>query len=292
MLYLDYYGLKEKPFQDTVNPEFLWLGERQLQIYGAIKHRTIKTQGLTLLTGETGTGKTVFLNCLAESLKSQVLVSRINNPDLDIPDFLNSLSDSVRLSASYEDKVTFLTQLILAGSNKKMIFIIIDEAHLLTEHLLDELGLLLKIKKNDARMVNILLAGQETLHGPINETDLAEILQVPVLKCQLPALTQEETKQYIRHRLEIAGATSNLFTVTALGKIHLFSGGIPRVINSISDHALLIGYSNNLKIIDSAVIQECSKYFYFLNSDHDFKKDPIPMTAPPQSSQPPSASQT
>lgn len=286
MLYLDYYGLKEKPFQETADPKFLWLGERHLQIYGAIKDRIIKNQGLTLLTGEVGTGKTVFLNCLAGSLKPQVLVSRINNPDLDIPDFLSSLSDSVKQGASYEDKVTFLSQLILAGSNKKMILILVDEAHLLTESLLYELSLLLKIKKNDARMVNIILTGQEKLNGSLNETDLAEILQVSVLKCQLPALTQEETKLYTMHRLAIAGATSNLFTVNALEKIHLFSGGIPRVISSISDHALLTGYSNNLKIINSAVIQDCTRDFYFLNSDSGFKNDRIPVIAPPKPSPP------
>jgi general secretion pathway protein A len=286
MLYLDYYGLKEKPFQETANPKFLWLGERHLQIHGAIKDRIVKNQGLTLLTGEIGTGKTVFLNCLAESLKPQVLVSRINNPDLDIPDFLISLSDSVRLGSSYQDKVTFLSQLILAGSNKKMILILVDEAHLLTESLLYELSLLLKIKKNEAGMVNIILAGQENLNGSLNKTDLAEILQVPVLKCQLPALMQEETKLYIRHRLAIAGATSNLFTVNALGKIHLFSGGIPRVINSVSDHALLTGYSNNLKIINSAVIQDSTRDFYFLNSDNGFKNDRIPVIAPPKPSPP------
>lgn len=292
MLYLDHYGLNEKPFQETVNPKFLWLGKRQLQTYGVLKHRVLKNKGITVLTGEVGTGKTVMLNYLAESLKPRILVSRINNPDLDIPDFLNSLSDSVNPGASCEDKVAFLSQLILAGSNKKMILIIIDEAHLLTDSLLDELSLLLKIKKNDVRMVNIILAGQKALHERLSETDLEKIIEVPVLNCHLPALTEEETKQYIMHRLEIAGATSNLFTVNALGKIHLFSGGIPRVINSICDHALLTGYSKNLKTINAAVIQECTQNFYFLNSGNESKNNLIPEIALSQQSQSMSASQS
>jgi len=291
MLYLCHYGLKEMPFQETANPKFWWLGERPLQAYGTLKRGVLENKGITLLTGEAGTGKTVLLNYLAESLKSQVLISRINNPDLDIPDFLTSLSDSFKPGTSFVDKVSFLTQLILAGSDKKMILIIIDEAHLLTASLLDELSLLLKIKKNDQRMVNIILAGQETSFGSLNETALAEIIQPPPQKCHLQPLTKEETKQYITHRLKIAGATRNLFTVTALGEVHRFSGGIPRVINSICDHALLTGYSNNLAIINSAVIQECTQDFYFLNTENDFKNDLIPLLPLSQLSQPESASQ-
>jgi general secretion pathway protein A len=291
MLYLHHYDLKEKPFQETANPRYLWLGTKQLQAFAVLENGIQTKKGLTLLTGDVGTGKTVLLNYLAETYKNQVLLSRINNPDLDIPDFLNSLSDSFKLGASLEDKVDFLSQLILAGSNKKMILIIIDEAHLLTRSLLEELSLLLKIKKNNERMVNIILAGHETLFGYLNETDLAEINQEPPLKCHLEPLTREEADQYIRHRLRVAGATRKIFTVTALGKIYLYSGGIPRVINSICDHALLIGYSKNLEIINSAVIQECSQDFYFLTAANDAAADFAPMHPVSQPAQPWSASQ-
>lgn len=269
MLYLHHYNLKEKPFQETANPSYLWLGARHRQALAVLEHGIQARKGLTLLSGDVGTGKTVLLNYLAETYKNQVLLSRINNPDLDIPDFLNSLSDSFELGASLQDKVAFLSQLILAGLNKKMILIIIDEAHLLTRSLLEELFLLLKIKRNNERMVNIVLAGHETLFGTLNEADLAEINQETPLKCRLEPLTREETDQYIRHRLRVAGATRNLFTVTALGKIYLYSGGIPRVINSICDHALLIGYSKDLEMINSTVIQECSQDFYFLTAVND-----------------------
>lgn len=269
MLYLHHYNLKEKPFQDTANPRYLWLGPRQLKTF-AVLERGVKTRkGLILLTGDVGTGKTVFLNYLAEACKNHVLISRINNPDLDIPDFLNSLSDSFQLGASLEDKVTFLTQLIMAGSHKRMILILIDEAHLLTRSLLEELSLLLKIKQNNERMVNIVLAGHKTIFGCLNEKDLAEINQQTPVKCHLEPLTRAETDQYIHHRLRLAGATRNIFTVTALGRIFLLSSGIPRVINSICDHALLTGYSKNLEIVNSAVIQECSQDFYYLTAAND-----------------------
>jgi len=266
MLYLRHYNLKEKPFQDTANPQYLWLGARQLKTFAALEHGVKTRKGLVLLTGDVGTGKTVFLNYLAETCKDQVLISRINNPDLDIPDFLNSLSDSFKLGASFEDKVTFLSQLIMAGSGKKMILILIDEAHLLTKSLLEELSLLLKIKKNNERMVSIVLAAPDSVFGCLDEIDLEEMNQQAPVKCHLDALTGDETYQYIRHRLRLAGATRDIFTVTALGKIYLLSGGIPRVINSICDHALLIGYSKNLQAINAAVIQECSQHFHFLTA--------------------------
>jgi general secretion pathway protein A len=254
------------PFQDTANPRYLWLGARQLKTLADLEQGVKTRRGLILLTGDVGTGKTVFLNYLAETCKNHVLISRINNPDLDIPEFLNSLSDSFKLGASFEDKVTFLSQLIMAGSDKKMILILIDEAHLLTRSLLEELGLLLKIQKNSERMVSIVLAAPNSIFGCLNEEDLAEINQQAPVICHLESLTKDETDQYIRHRLRLAGATRNIFTVTALGKIYLLSGGIPRVINSVCDHALLIGYSKNLETINSAVIQECSQDFQFLTA--------------------------
>jgi type II secretory pathway predicted ATPase ExeA len=277
MLYLLHYGLKEKPFEETADPKFLWLGQRQLTTYNAVKQGILNNEGITLLTGEVGTGKTVLLNHLAESLKSRVLISRIFNPDLDIPDFLNSLSDSIRPGGSFEDKVSFLSQLILAGSDKKMILVIIDEAHHLSDSLLDELSLLLKIQKNNERMVNIVLAGQETSFGSFNETAFSDIARVPLIKVYLHPLTIGETKQYIFHRLKIAGATRSLFTVTALGQIHLFSGGVPRIINSICDHALLIGYSRNMDVINSAVIRECTQDFFYLNNENGLGADTIPI---------------
>lgn len=291
MLYLHHYNLQEKPFQDTANPKYLWLGARQLKTFSVLEQGIQTKKGLTLLTGDVGTGKTVLLNYLAEAYKNRVLVSRINNPDLDIPDFLNSLSDSFKLGTSFEDKVAFLSQMILAGSDKKMILIIIDEAHLLTRNLLEELSLLLKIKKNNERMVNIILAGHESLFGCLNEEELAEINEEAPLKCHVEPLTREETDQYIRHRLRIAGATRKIFTVTALGKIYLFSGGIPRVINSICDHALLIGYSKSLATINSEVIQECSQDFFFLATANDRAGEYGTMHTASQPVQPWSASQ-
>ena len=107
MLYIDHYGFKEKPFQETANPKFVWLGQKQLQILRILKNGVQKNKGITLLTGDVGTGKTILLNYLAESLRDQILVSRINNPDLDISDFLNSLSDSINLGASFEEQRYF-----------------------------------------------------------------------------------------------------------------------------------------------------------------------------------------
>jgi general secretion pathway protein A len=283
MLYIHHYGLKEKPFQDTANPKFLWLGEKQLKILRILKCGVQKNTGITLLTGDVGTGKTILLNYLAESLRDQVLISRINNPDLDTSGFLHFLSDSINPGASFEDKVAFLSRIILASSNKKMILIIIDEAHLLTDNLLEELSLLLKIKKRDARMVNIIFAGQETSFGTLKEEILADMIPESPLKCHLEPLTKEETNHYIRHCLRIAGATRNPFSLCALGEIARFSGGIPRIINSICDKALLIGYVKNKKILNSAVVKECAEDSHFVNRVNDPKDDLIPMNSVSQS---------
>ena len=291
MLYLYHYGLKQLPFQETANPKFLWLGERQLQLYTALKQRITANKGLTLLSGEVGSGKTVILNSLAESLNSEILVARINNPDLDIPDFLNSLSDSFQPGAFFEDKVSFLSQVISAGFDKKMILLIIDEAHHLLKSQMEELSLLLKIKKNEERMVNIILAGQEAYIGHLNETALSDIAQVSPFICKLHPLTKEEVRHYIMHRLKIAGASRNLFTANAMSIIYHYSEGIPRLINSICDNALLTGYSKNLEFVSGALIQECVHDVYSLTGKNVMENAAVPIMPPPQPLQHESASQ-
>ena len=281
MLYLHHYGLQQLPFQETANPEFLWLGKKQLQTITTLKRRIAGNKGLTLLSGEVGTGKTVILNSLAGSLDPQVFVARINNPDLDIHDFLNSLSDSFAPGASFRDKVSFLSRVISAGHDKKMILLIIDEAHHLLKSQLEELSLLLQINKNGERMVNILLAGQQEHCEHLNEGSLADITQVNPLICTLQPLTEEEIRHYIEHRLKTAGANRNLFTAGAMNIIHRLSEGIPRVINNIGDNALLTGYSRGLELVDSDLVLEIAHDVYSLGQKKIFKNNVAPMMMPP-----------
>ena len=122
-------------------------------------------------------------------------------------------------------------------------------------------------------MVHLVMAAQEIPRGSFHEAALAEMMEVSPQTCRLQPFTKKETEQYIMHRLKVAGASRNLFTPSALGRIYLISGGIPRVINSVCDQALLTGYSKNLGIIDAAVIEECAQGFFFIKREPDARPE-------------------
>ncbi len=260
MLYLPYYSLKEKPFQDTADPKFLWLGEGQSEAISILKFGIDKGEGITVLTGDIGAGKTVLANCLAGLLKDKFQVAKINDSDLESLDFLYFLADSLKLPNKFEDNKAFLAYINEEYSKiKKRILIIMDEAHRSTKSLLNDLNLMAKIKRNKEPLINIVMVGQNSLIELIKEPPLNDREQKAPTLCHLRTFTENETNEYIKYRLRIAGTDIPLFSSGAIGKIFQYSGGIPRIINIICDHALMIGYAADVKKINTTVIKECAE---------------------------------
>ena len=260
MLYLSYYNLKENPFQDTANPNYFWLGERQSEALAILKFGIDNGRGSILLTGDIGTGKTVLAKYFTQLLKDEFNIAKINDSDIDIKDFMLFLADSFKLPFKFKDKSSFFwyTDEMYSKTKKKML-IVMDEAHRLSKKLFNDLNLMAKIKRNNEQLINIVLVGQKPLIELAKKVKANGNKQKGSIVCHLRSLTKKETFEYIKHRLEIAGAERNLFSSGAIGKIFQYSDGIPRVINTICDHALMIGYSTNLKKIKTSVIKECVK---------------------------------
>ena len=145
------------------------------------------------------------------------------------------------------------------SKSKKRMLIILDEAHRSTKSLLNDLDLMVKIKRDNKHLINVILVGQNSLIELIKKPPINDTKQKAPILSHLRSLTKNETNEYIKHRLKIAGTERKLFSSGAIGKIFQHSGGIPRVINTICDHALMIGYSTNLKEIKSSVIKECAE---------------------------------
>ena len=156
---------------------------------------------------------------------------------------------------------------------KKRMLIILDEAHRSTKSLLNDLNLMAKIKRDNKHLINIILVGQNLLIESIKEPPTSDTKQKAPILCHLRSLTKNETNEYIKHRLKIAGTKRKLFSSGAIGKICQYSSGIPRVINTICDHALMIGYSTDLKEIKSSVIKECAEDLLIENNAFDNGKD-------------------
>jgi general secretion pathway protein A len=263
-MYLDYYGLKKFPFRTNPDPKFIWFGEKHEEALSLLKYGISKRDGFLLLTGEVGTGKTSLIRYLLKSTDASTIVATISNPMMAIIDFYNSLSETFALNEKIAGKADFLIHfkkfLLKAYSEHKLVFLIVDDAQTLDHDRLEEIRILSNIELEGQKLLNIFfVGGSETetiLMDPRNRPTKTRINMIH----QLKSLDERETIYYISHRLKIAGANRAIFTDDACKKIFDIADGIPRLINSICDCALLSGCVNGYKIIDLIWIRECQIY--------------------------------
>lgn len=262
-MYTAFYKLNAKPFQISSDPAFIWLGEKHKEALATLKYSVIDNKGLMLLTGDVGTGKTTLINTLLESLGNDVHFASVPDPRLNLIDFLNYIAQAFHIDGGFNSKGAFLLHfgwfLESVYKQKKKVLLIIDEAQLLTQDLLEEIRLLSNINRDGNHLLNIFFVGQnefnEILHRPENRA----VTQRITLNYQIDPLSMEETELYIRHRLKVAGASRPLFSTTAIEDISIYSEGIPRRINVICDHCLLTGYIEEKSVISSKIVSECIK---------------------------------
>ena len=262
-MYTDFYQLKEKPFQISSDPSFIWLGEKHKEALATLRYSVIDNKGLMLLTGDVGTGKTTLINTLLKSLNNDVYYASVPDPRLELIDFLNYIAQAFHIDSGFESKGSFLLHfgwfLESVYKQKKKALLIVDEAQLLTQDLLEEIRLLSNINRDGNHLLNIFFVGQnefnEILHRPENRA----VTQRITLNYQIDRLSMEETALYIQHRLKVAGSLRAMFSTGALGSIHSHSEGIPRRINVICDHCLLTGYIEGKSTIDERIVEDCVK---------------------------------
>jgi general secretion pathway protein A len=264
-MYKAFYGLKASPFQISTDPKFLWLGGKHREAIAMLKYgiQAKDHTGMVLLTGDTGTGKTTLINALFQSLDRSVIRAAIKNPSLDGLDFFNYLSAVFGSSTTFASKGLFLLAfeqfLKNAAAKKKKILLVIDEAQLLTDKMLEEIRLLTNFERNGQSLIHIFLMGQQDLRDKLSRPVNKALNQRITLNFHIDPLAPDETEEYIRYRLQVAGTSRQIFIPEAARLVHRFSQGLPRQINIICDHALLTGFVRNLPQIPVAVIHECAK---------------------------------
>jgi general secretion pathway protein A len=262
-MYTNFYHLKRKPFQISSDPAFIWLGEKHKEALATLKYGILDNKGFLLLTGDVGTGKTTLINTLLQSLSNDIISTTVPDPGLEKLDFFNFIAAGFGIEKEFLTKGTFLAHfrqfLIQAGEDKKKVLLIIDEAQLLTQEMLEEIRLLSNIEKKDTKLINIFFIGQNEFNEILNQNQNRAVRQRLTLNYNIDPLTPDETGEYIRHRLNIAGATYPIFNEEAIQEIFLNSGGFPRRINVICDHCLLSGYVKEKKTIDGPIVKECAR---------------------------------
>jgi general secretion pathway protein A len=264
-MYKSFYGLETSPFQISTDPTFLWLGEKHREAISMLKYgiQVDDHTGMVLLTGDTGTGKTTLINALFKSLDRTVIRAAVKNPSMGNIDFFNYIAASFGNTTLFTTKSRFLLAfeqfLNNAAAKKRKVLLVIDEAQVLTDALLNEIRLLANFEKDGQSLIHIFLVGQQELREHLTRPVNKALAQRITLNYHIEPLIPEETREYIQYRLQVAGTSKPLFSNEAVQQVHRFSRGLPRQINILCDHALLTGYVKNLEQISGEVIDECAR---------------------------------
>ena len=248
-MYLEYDGLKQAPFDLTPNPRFLFHSGKHREALNHLLYGIRERKGFVQLTGEVGAGKTTLCRAMLEQLDDRYSTALILNPVLNANELMKAIATEFglpvgSLDLDRLDTLALLNEFLLKQSELgRDAVLIIDEAQNLTEDLLEQVRLLSNIETDDRKLLQVVLLGQPELRDRLNSHRLRQLRQRITVRYHLRPLTRSEVAQYIRHRLEIAGAKSvPQFTRPAQWRVYFYSRGIPRLINAVCDKALLAGY--------------------------------------------------
>jgi type II secretory pathway predicted ATPase ExeA len=263
-MYTAFYDLKEKPFNLTPSPRFIYLGESHREALNMLKYGVMERKGFILLTGEVGTGKTTMIQALLSTLDDSVCCIYLSNPLLSPEEFMDYLAFSAfKKKVHFRSKADFLFEfeefLGECLRNQTNVILIIDEAQRLSFELLEEIRLLSNMETGDEKLINIFLVGQPELNDKLREQRCLPLLQRISMRYHIPPLDLEATRGYVATRLKIAGAKDpgSIFSTSAVKEIHACSQGYPRMINILADNALLLGYSQGKKSITASMVKQC-----------------------------------
>jgi type II secretory pathway predicted ATPase ExeA len=286
-LYLNHNHLKAKPFDLSPNPKFLWVVEKHSEALARLQYGIKEDLGFLALTGDVGVGKTVLIHQLIDNLDSSTIVAHVTEPDLGILDFFKVLAVEFDIATEFNSKGEFLIELEKflhhAYADHKKVLLIIDEAQRMNNTLLDQIRVLSNIELSDRKLINIFFVGQSEFKTMLMANGNRAIRQRIAINYHLDPLTESETRLYIEHRLKVAGASRKIFKSNAFLEIFRSTGGYPRVINIICDHALLTGYVFGLKSIDAGVIKECERELN-IRANFDISKTGFQMPTDPTGS--------
>ena len=262
-MYLEHFHLKEKPFQISADPRFLWLGSKHKEALAILKYGIFDNRGFLLLSGDVGTGKTTLIHALLRSLGADTLVAMVPDPGLSLMDFYSYIAKAFGITTPFDTKEHFLeifkTFLLRSEKLQKKVLLIIDESQRLTSDLLEEIRLLSNIEKDYTKLLNIFFVGQNEFNSIILEQRNRPLRQRITINYNIEPLEKHEVMEYIRYRLAVAGCEAPLFSTEAVRDIYTFSEGYPRLINIVCDHALLTTFVQGAKQVDDATVRECAE---------------------------------
>jgi general secretion pathway protein A len=263
-MYCQFYSLKERPFNVTADPNFFFLTRQHKEALAHLHYGVDNRKGIIVITGEIGTGKTTlcrfFLNQLGKNVKTAFILnpyfSQIQLLEAIVKDFGLQIKDKSRFSFIWGLNSFLLDE----SKNGNNVLLIIDEAQNLKPQQLEQIRLLSNLETEKNKLIQIILVGQPELNQKLALHELRQLQQRIMVRYHITPLVKEEVKDYIHHRLSIAGAGDRIrFNEEAIRVISDFSSGMPRLINIICDRALLAGFVAETDLIGLDIINRCTE---------------------------------
>jgi general secretion pathway protein A len=264
-MYAAYFGLTERPFSLAPDPRYLYLSDAHREALAHLLYGIGEGGSFVQLTGEVGTGKTTVCRALLEQLPADVDVAMIFNPRLTSVELLGAVCDELRVpypagTTSLKVLVDALSQALLdAHAKGRRTVLIIDEAQNLSARVLEEVRLLTNLETTTQKLLQVVLIGQPELAELLARRNLRQLSQRVTARYHLRSFSEEESQRYIQHRMEIAGQRQPIFTKQAVRAAHRLARGIPRLLNTICDRALLGAYATGQTRVKEAVVRRAAK---------------------------------
>jgi len=250
-MYLDFHGFREKPFNLTPDPRFVFLSKNHKEAFAHLLYGINNRAGFILLTGEVGSGKTTVLRALLGQLDpDHYRTALIFNPCLSPGELLQNINREFGIPANTSNSSSFLDNLnqflLQQNAEGRTVVLVIDEAQDLEAPVLEQIRLVSNLETDREKLIQIVLSGQPELLKILKRNEMRQLSQRITVRYHLKPMDFEDTVHYINHRLEVAGGRGAvIFSNSALKRIYRYSGGLPRLINAACDRALLTGYTRD-----------------------------------------------
>jgi len=278
-MYIDYFGLKDYPFRITPDTEYLFMSSAHSRAKAYMEYAIFNREGFVVITGEIGSGKTTLIKKLLLELDENIIVAKIFQTQLDEVELLQAILVEFGLNPFSAKKVELLNMLnqflVESYLNNKQVLLIIDDAQNLSKRVLEEVTMLSSVETQKEKILHVILVGQPELNQKLEAPDMEQLLQRVSLRYHVRALTEDETKEYVEHRLKIAGISTALFSEETFSAMYQYSGGIPRLINTICDTSLTCAYADNHKLVDKDEFNGAIKELQWQKYDERHEKNKI-----------------